>query len=221
MVVNKTAPSPKREAAPRHRGPGSTFPLQILIVDDEPEICEYLADLLQGDGHRAVTLCDPTRALARLRKDDFHLMILDLMMPELPGIELLRQVRMVDSDLRVIVLTAYPEVETAAEAIALDVTAYLRKPFHVHELRRALARAVTTMGLAGGDVRDVLIAMGARIRELRKARRLTIARLAARTGLSVSMISQVERSVCSLSVSALFRIAEALGVRPSVLLAGH
>jgi DNA-binding NtrC family response regulator len=123
--------------------------LSILVVDDDPDVCEYLHDFLASEGYSVTVLNDPTRTLDQLKEDEFHVVVLDLMMPKLSGIDLLGQIRKADDDIAVIILTGYPSLETATASIEHDVSAYIRKPFSIDEFRDSLGRAVAGMGHVG------------------------------------------------------------------------
>ncbi|MBM4359242.1 MAG: response regulator, partial [Deltaproteobacteria bacterium] len=68
-------------------------PLRILIVDDDRAICDYMQTLLERDGYKVKVMSDPTGVTAELKREEYHLVILDLMMPKRDGIEVLRDIR--------------------------------------------------------------------------------------------------------------------------------
>jgi two-component system, OmpR family, response regulator len=92
-----------------------------LVVDDDPDVCEYLHDFLASEGYSVTVLNDPTRTLDQMRESEFHVVVLDLMMPKLSGIDLLGQIRENDDDIAIIILTGYPSLETATSSIEHDV----------------------------------------------------------------------------------------------------
>src|SRR5262245_13545651 len=108
-------------------------PLNILVVDDDKDVCEYLQDFLSADGYSVSVVNDPTQALDALKEHEFHVAILDLMMPKLSGIDLLGQIRHMDDDIAIIILTGYPSLESATASIEHDVSAYIRKPFSIDD----------------------------------------------------------------------------------------
>jgi DNA-binding NtrC family response regulator len=192
----------------------------VLVVDDDHDIREYLQDFLTGEGLEVTTLADPTVAVDRVRDEVFHIVILDLMMPKLSGIDLLAQIRAVDDDIAVVILTGHPSLETASASIEHEVSAYLPKPFTPAEFREVLARIAKKKGLVLRHEDELHAAIGRQIRDLRKARSLTLKQMARRTNLSVSLLSQIERAESSASVSSLFKVATALDVRLTDLFAG-
>ena len=196
---------------PRNRA--EVAALNVLVVDDDPDVCEYLGDFLGSEGYQVKLLQDPTQTLDALRADEFHVVVLDLMMPKLSGIDLLGQIRAEDDDLAIIILTGYPSLETATSSIEHEVSAYIHKPFSVDEFRDAIGRIARKKGLILRREDELHAAIGRSIRELRKARGLTLKQMSRRTKLSVSLLSQIERAESSASVSSLWKVATALDVR--------
>ncbi len=188
-------------------------PLNILVVDDDKDVCEYLQDFLGADGYAVSVVNDPTQALDALREHEFHVAILDLMMPKLSGIDLLGQIRRMDDDIAIIILTGYPSLESATASIEHDVSAYIRKPFSIDEFREAIGRIAKKKGLVLRREDELHLTIGRTIRELRKQRGLTLKQMSRRTKLSVSLLSQIERAESSASISSLYKIAVALESR--------
>lgn len=186
--------------------------LSVLVVDDDQEIREFLQDFLEGEGYAVSLLSDPTEAVASLKTNQYHLIILDLMMPKLSGIDLLGQIRQIDDDVAIIILTGHPSLETATTSIELEVSAYIQKPFAPQEFRDAIERIAKKKGLHLSREEELHSTIGRTIRELRKERSLTLKQMSRRTDLSVSLLSQIERAESSASVSSLFKVATALDV---------
>jgi len=187
--------------------------LSILVVDDDQDVCEYLEDFLGHEGYRVVTLNDPARAMEEIRASDYHLIILDLMMPKVSGIDLLEQIRKIDNDIAVVILTGYPSLESATVSIQHEVSAYITKPFSSDDFRDVIQRVAKKKGLVLREEDELHATIGRNIRQLRKERNLTLKQMARRTKLSVSLLSQIERAESSASVSSLFKVATALDVR--------
>jgi DNA-binding NtrC family response regulator len=195
--------------------------LSVLVVDDDQDIREYLQDFLVAEGFEVTTLAEPEFAVERIRDEVFHLVVLDLMMPKVSGLDLLAQIRSVDDDIAVIILTGYPSLETATSSFQHDVSAYIHKPFTPAEFREVIARIAKKKGLVLRREDELHAAIGRQIRDLRKARGLTLKQMARRTNLSVSLLSQIERAESSASVSSLFKVATALDVRLTDLFGGY
>jgi DNA-binding NtrC family response regulator len=195
--------------------------LSVLVIDDDPDILEYLQDFLTAEGFDVTTLSEPTVAVERVRDEVFHLVVLDLMMPKISGLDLLAQIRAVDDDIAVIILTGYPTLDTATASIQHEVSAYIHKPFTPAEFRDVIARIAKKKGLVLRREDELHAAIGRQIRDLRKARGLTLKQMARRTNLSVSLLSQIERAESSASVSSLFKVATALDVPLTDLFGGY
>jgi two-component system OmpR family response regulator len=187
--------------------------IKILVIDDDAGICDLLETVLSKDGFEVKTLRDPTQAPNEIRGNGYHLCLLDLMMPRQDGIETLRAIRGEDTDLGVIVITGYPSLDSAVQSMQLDALDYLRKPFTVEELREVVARAMKKKGLSRAPEEQLHRVIGETIRNLRKEKGLTLKQMAKRTGLSVSLLSQIERAESSASISSLYKIAVALDTR--------
>ncbi|MEI8242039.1 MAG: sigma-54 dependent transcriptional regulator [bacterium] len=126
---------------------------KILIVDDDPKVLKLLESLLRADGHAPIPAGDGATALCLLEEHAVELMISDIRMAPMDGIELFRRVSARWPHLPVIMLTAYGAVETAQVALRNGAFDYLTKPFRVNELvltvKRALAEATKKAELAG------------------------------------------------------------------------
>src|ERR1700731_1760422 len=115
---------------------------RILVVDDEPSIRKYLQTLLEVDGFHVETVSSGKEALERIGKGERpEFIVLDVLMPEMDGLETLRQLMHVDRTLNVIMLSCSNEVTTVVEAIRLGALDYLTKPFEKPELDAALLKS--------------------------------------------------------------------------------
>jgi DNA-binding response OmpR family regulator len=123
----------------------------ILVVDDEPTLRETLAEALEADGYRVVTAADGREALTRFRAEHPDLVLLDLMLPELSGIEVCRIIR-AESGVPIVMLTAKDAELDKVVGLELGADDYVTKPFSLRELtariramfRRAEHQAVET-----------------------------------------------------------------------------
>jgi len=188
-------------------------PVRVLVVDDDQAILEFMETFLTKDGFEVTTLGNPKDAPEEVKAGGYHLVVLDLMMPGLGGVEVLEQIRRVDSDVAVVIFTGYPSLDTAVQSMKLDAVDYLKKPFNPDEFREVLDRVMRKKGLLRTPEENLHRVIGETIRGLRKDRGLTLKQMARRTGLSVSLLSQIERAESSASISSLYKIATALDVR--------
>ncbi len=114
----------------------------ILIVDDEETMCDSCKQVLSRDGHEVDAVLSGDEALDRLDKKHYEVVITDLRMPGIDGMELLRRLKEKEPNLDVIMITAYSTVSTATEAAQLEVYDYIPKPFEPEELRNAVRRTL-------------------------------------------------------------------------------
>jgi two-component system OmpR family response regulator len=194
--------------------------LRVLVIDDDLDVLSYLSEFLTREGYQVTAIRDPRQALPEVKDGRHQIALLDVRMPELDGVTLLRQIRALDSDLCVIVMTGYPTVESAVDMMKAQAFDYLAKPFDAAQLREVLSRAIREKGLVVDPEERVNRLLGAKVRTLRKERDLTLRQLANKTGLSVSLISQIELGKSAASISTLWKLASALGVPASALLEG-
>lgn len=191
--------------------------IRILVVDDEPDNADLFRALLAREGFSVTMLNDPTHVVATLKEGNFHLVILDMMMPKMSGTEVLEQIRQVDDDIAVIVATGFPTVETAVASLKAAASDYVKKPVEPLVFIETVKRVLEKKGITRDPEAELHRAIGRFIREGRTRQNLTLKQLARRTGLSVSLLSQIERAESSASISSLYRIASALRVRMSEL----
>ena len=123
-------------------------PNQILIVDDDLEMQNLLRICLAPPEYDVTVISNGRQALEMLETGQFGAAILDLMLPDLDGIKILRRIREQRPEIEIIVLTAYASLETAIEALRLGAYDYVTKPFDMDTLRSAVRRAVEKQTLA-------------------------------------------------------------------------
>jgi DNA-binding response OmpR family regulator len=114
----------------------------ILIVDDEKNIRLTLSQALKILEVETDTAANGEEALAKLKEREFGLILLDLKMPGMDGMEVLRRVREIRPDIRIIIITAYGTVESAVEAMKLGAVDFIQKPFSPEEIRELVSRVM-------------------------------------------------------------------------------
>ncbi len=124
---------------------------QILVVDDEPNLRRVLSAQLERDGYEVHTAEDGEQALGILRDHHIDLVITDLRMPKLDGMELLRRAQNIDAELPVVMITAHGTVDNAVEALKTGAFDYLTKPFDQLEVRTIVAKALRTRDLSATE----------------------------------------------------------------------
>ncbi|MBI1907417.1 MAG: sigma-54-dependent Fis family transcriptional regulator [Rhodocyclales bacterium] len=123
------------------------MPEQILVVEDDTTIRLTLRDVLGKQGHGVDLAEDGARGLALHRANSYGLVMLDLRLPDMHGLEVLRAMRESDPDALVVVMTAYPEVRTAVDCVKAGAYDYLNKPFELDDLKEVVRRALETRRL--------------------------------------------------------------------------
>src|SRR6266513_2393137 len=109
--------------------------VNCLVVDDEPRLRQVLVHLMRNDGFRCYEAGNGAEAIEVLEKQPLTLVMSDLRMPKIDGIELLRQVRLRWPDTAMVMITAVADVEQAVNCLAMGAMDYLTKPFHLEEVR--------------------------------------------------------------------------------------
>ncbi len=120
----------------------------ILIVEDETIMRESLRDWLTEGGYQVETAKDGEEGLKAIADHDFGVVLLDLKLPGKDGIEVLREAKVQRPQLKVIIITAYPSIQTAVRAMKEGAVDYLPKPFDLNDLQKLIDG---TSGTSGGE----------------------------------------------------------------------
>ncbi|MGC9194150.1 MAG: sigma-54-dependent transcriptional regulator [Syntrophobacteraceae bacterium] len=120
---------------------------KILVVDDEDFIRQNLDRILREEGYRTAGAKDGEQALEFLKDASFDLVFLDLRLPDISGIEILKKIKESDPDLLVIVMTGYASVESAVEALKCGAYDYIKKPFKADVIKLIVKLALETQSL--------------------------------------------------------------------------
>ena len=115
---------------------------KILIVDDEEVMREFLLEVFAT--YEPLGARDGEEALRILQECSISLVITDLKMPQMDGLELLRRAKTLNHDLKVIVVTGYASLETAADCIRAGAADFLKKPFSISQIRESVAKAMAS-----------------------------------------------------------------------------
>jgi len=114
----------------------------ILVVDDEENAREGLSKILSNEGYKVEVASDGKEAIDRLKKLSFDLVITDMRMPQMDGFEVLREIKKMDDNIGVIMITAFGEVDSYFEAMNLGAFEYINKPVKVDELKRVISKVL-------------------------------------------------------------------------------
>ena len=187
--------------------------LNVLVVDRDEGSNISIKDFLTREGYQTEVINDSDQVVEAVKQGRFQLVILDVSPPEGEGVTLLERIRSADSDICVIAMTGLPSVDVAVRTLKSQAFDYLQKPLENEELRSVIKAAIREKGLLVDLEMRLNQVVGKRLREKRSEARLTLKQLANRTGLSVSLISQIELGKSAASMSTLHKLSTALQVR--------
>jgi DNA-binding response OmpR family regulator len=220
-VLDPTAPAPangdttakarRQEKAQESRYYASE--VRILVLDDDPSVCRVIQATLAHKDFTVDAVSDPAQMEVQLREKSYHIVILDYVIPGLESERVMGWVREHQPDASVIVVTAFPTIDSALHCLRAGTFDYLTKPFQVAQLQRVVMRCLEGKGLLRMSEEALRESLGAAIRERRKALGLTLAQMAQRTNVSLGYLSQIELGKNSASIETLYRISLGLGVK--------
>ncbi len=143
-IVDERAMTTNREAGVTRRQMTDSVASTpyCLIVDDEPRLRQVLVHLMRNDGFTCLEAGNGAEALQQLERQPATLVMSDLRMPRMDGLELLREIRARWPDTAVVMITAVADVEVAVSCLAIGAMDYLTKPFHLEEVRARVAQAL-------------------------------------------------------------------------------
>src|SRR3989454_9799611 len=124
-------------------------PAKILVVDDERSILVLLKEALGQWGYQIAPAASATEALGVLKSELFDALITDIRMPDMSGLELLREIKKQDESIEVVIMTGYPTIASAVEALKEGAYDYLSKPLILDELKHLMQRLMERRFLRG------------------------------------------------------------------------
>lgn len=116
---------------------------KILIVDDEKNTCDILAEFLTEEGYQAFSALRGRSALNIIKKKKPDLVLLDIKMPKMDGIEVLEKIKKIDENISVVMITGYGGLKTAREAMRLGAYDYVTKPFNLDFIKAVVRDALS------------------------------------------------------------------------------
>ena len=119
--------------------------LNILIRDDEPIVGERLKAALKKDGYEVEIFLNPNKALERISEKVFDIVVTDIRMDEMDGIQVLEKVQERSKTTKVIMITGYATIEVARETLAKGAFDFIAKPFKIKELRKTIKKAAESL----------------------------------------------------------------------------
>jgi CheY-like chemotaxis protein len=187
--------------------------VHLAVIDDDPAIGRLVQATLAGREFNIEVISDPRQVEPALRQQQYHVVILDYVLPGLESAEVLKLVQDTQPDASIIVVTAFPSIDSALQCLRAHTYDYITKPFQVDLLKKTVIRSLESRGLLRLSEEALREQLGAAIRERRKALGLTLADMAKRTNVSLGYLSQIELGKNSASIETLYRIALGLRVR--------
>jgi DNA-binding response OmpR family regulator len=123
---------------------------RILVVDDDTGVREALSEFLLTLGYVVVAVDNGEKALTEYQKGDFDVVMADLIMPNMDGMELLRRIREIkNNEVIFLMITGHPSISTAVEAINRGADDYITKPFHLEDVKLRISKALEKQTLKG------------------------------------------------------------------------
>lgn len=119
--------------------------VEILILDDEPIVGKRLLPALKKDGHQVEIFVDPKAAVSRLEEKNFDIVVTDIRMDELDGIQILESVTARSPNTKVIMITGYATLELARESLTKGAFEFIAKPFRLGEIRGTILKAAQAL----------------------------------------------------------------------------
>jgi CheY-like chemotaxis protein len=187
--------------------------VRILVLDDDASVCRVIQAALAPNDFRVTVVDDPAEAEAALKQGPYHLIILDYVLPGLEPEQVFARVREHQPQASLIVVTAYPSIDSALTCLRARTYDYLTKPFPIAHLQKTVMRCLEGRGLLRMSETALRESLGGAIRERRKGLGLTLAQMAQRTGVSLGYLSQIELGKNSASIETLYRISLGLGIK--------
>lgn len=121
---------------------------EILIVDDDENMCSAFRQFLETEGHTPIIASNAEDAVTNVAKEHPDVVFMDIRMPGVDGLEALKQIRALDPDVYVVVMTAYSTSQTSIEAVRLGAFDYLQKPLDLDDVRRVIDKALSAQALS-------------------------------------------------------------------------
>jgi DNA-binding NtrC family response regulator len=118
------------------------LPITILIIDDDPVACRLFKKIISKEGYQVLSATDAGRGLRLIKEKSPEIVFLDIKMPRIDGIELLRRIRKANQDVIVIMLTGFATLDTARKAMELGAHDYVTKPFDLEAIKRSIRDAL-------------------------------------------------------------------------------
>jgi len=120
---------------------------KIIVVDDEQSVLDVISEVIENAGFEVTTFTESRRAIEALENNSFDILITDLKMPDIDGIQLTKKKKKVSPEIEIIIITGYASLETALDAVKSDVYNYILKPFNVTDILLTIQKAADSIRL--------------------------------------------------------------------------
>ena len=191
--------------------------IHILVLDDDEFIGRMIQEALSARGFRADAISDTRAVQGQLSRKAYHLIVLDYVLPGLETEHVLEWIHETQAEASIIVVTAYPSVDSALNCLRARTFDYITKPFQIGQLQQTVTRCLESRGLLRLSEKALKRALGEAIRKRRKTMGMTLKGLAEKTKVSLGYLSQIELGKNSASIETLYKISVGLGLRMSEL----
>ncbi len=184
--------------------------VNVLVIDDDVDVCNFLERILIKRNYDIKCCSNPLEATEIVKKQEYQIIILDIVMPKKDGIEILKEIRKIDKSVCIIMLSAYPTVERAFESIRENVFEFITKPFETADFFAVLNRAEKQYGLVTNLYQLTINQISTRVSTLRKEKKISLRQLANMAGISASLVYQIEHAETAPSLATLSKLTSAL-----------
>jgi DNA-binding NtrC family response regulator len=127
-------------------------PIELLIIDDEPLVGQRLKPALTKEGYRVEIYTDPREAVARLEEKNFDIVVTDIRMEEMDGLQVLEKVLRRTPQTKVILITGYATLEMARESLDKGAFEFIAKPFRIGKIRDIILKAAQAVKAGRGEI---------------------------------------------------------------------
>lgn len=143
----------------------------ILIIDDEKDVCALLGNILTSEGYMVLTALDGMSGLKIAEEKKPDIVLLDLKMPKMDGLEVLRCIKRIDKNIVVIIMTGYGTIDTARIAMKLDAFDYITKPFDLNYVKAVVKDGLKlTLSALADQMKEKAILKNFRLQQARFTR---------------------------------------------------
>lgn len=184
--------------------------VRTLVIDDDQTVCRQVSGWLDVERHEVAAFADARAGAVYAEHEACDLALVDLLLPDADGVEVIERLLEVSPSTRVVALSAFPQADRVRRAIRAGARDLIEKPIERLTLLRALERQLTEIGIPARSEAQFNERLGTRLRLLRKEARRTQRELAEAVGITPAQLSQIEMGKTATTTWTLARIAGVL-----------